>query len=57
MGKSRHWASDYRESGCEERWEGRSLERIKFLKRVCGKEEDSGKIAAKWDSDEISRKA
>lgn len=57
MGKSRDWASDYRESGCEERWEGRSLERIKFLNRVCGKEEDSGKIAAKWDSDEISRKA
>lgn len=21
MGKSRDWASDYRESGCEERWE------------------------------------
>ena len=56
MGKSRDWASDYRESGCEE-MAARSLERIKFLKRVCGKEEDFGKIAAKWDSEEIGRKA
>lgn len=27
------------------------------LKEVCGKEDESGKIAAKWDSEEISRKA
>lgn len=43
--------------GDEERWEGRSLERVKFLKRVCGKEKDSGKAAAEWDSEEINRKA
>lgn len=33
--------------GDEERWEGRSQERVKFLKRVCGKEKrDSGRAVA-----------
>ena len=52
----RRWASDYRESGREERWEG-GVREDQVLKEVCGKEEESGKIAAKWDSEEISRKA